>query len=197
MRQVDNPPAHESVIFAPGDEAAMKYLDEEGWVAIGPVMDAEEVKKATSLFWDHVEQIDGLNIRRNDPRSWDTWIASPHTGIVASYAIGQSDFLWALRLNKHVISTFASIWRTPDLLTSFDGCGVFRPVEYSSAWRTKGAWPHVDQNGRTKPGRCSVQGAVLLTNSGAKDGGLVVVPKSHLLYPPPLLHLHPNSLCAH
>jgi len=111
-------------------------------------------------------------------------------GICADYGLGQSEFLWFIRGLSSIDSIFQSIWDTDDLLTSFDGCGIFRPAEFkennnsgkANPWVTQGGWFHVDQNGYRKPEMACVQGLMNFYNSGAKDGGLVVVPKSHLLF---------------
>jgi len=113
------------------------------------------------------------------------------TGICSDYGIGQSRFLWFLRGLPKVSKIFASLWDTEDLLTSFDGCGVFRPAEYleqqlpkgkPNSWATRGGWLHVDQNGLKKPDMVCVQGLLNLYPSGEDEGGLVVVQKSHLFF---------------
>ena len=38
--------------------------------------------------------------------------------------------MWYLRTLPNIKKAFASIWGDDDLLVSFDGCGVFRPIEY-------------------------------------------------------------------
>ena len=50
--------------------------------------------------------------------------------ISTDLGIGQSSFLWYLRTLPNVKKAFAAIWGDDDLLVSFDGCGVFRPIEY-------------------------------------------------------------------
>jgi len=82
-----------------------------------------------------------------------------------------------------VKQAFEKVWDTNDLLVSFDGCGVFRPPERNPAWRTRGAWFHIDQNCYKKSGLHAVQGLVNYFPSGPHDGGFVVVPKSpHMIH---------------
>ena len=38
--------------------------------------------------------------------------------------------MWYLRTLPNIKKSFSGIWEDDDLLVSFDGCGVFRPVEY-------------------------------------------------------------------
>jgi hypothetical protein len=97
---------------------------------------------------------------------------------VTGYGIGQSEFLWHSRTLPKLHEAFAKLWKTDDLIVSFDGCGVFRPPEYNPEWRTKGGWYHIDQNCYNKPGLHSIQGLLNYYTSGENDGGFVVVPKS-------------------
>ncbi len=65
--------------------------------------------------------------------------------------------MWHTRTLPKVKPAFEKIWKTDDLLVSFDGCGVFRPPEYNPEWRTNGGWYHIDQNVYNKKGRHAVQ----------------------------------------
>ena len=47
------------------------------------------------------------------------------------YGIGQSEFLWYLRGIDKISKVFSMMWNDDDLITSFDGCGLFRPPELS------------------------------------------------------------------
>lgn len=93
--------------------------------------------------------------------------------------VGQSEFLWNIRSNEQVKKIYARIWNTEQLLTSFDGCGLFRDWRYNPAWKTNGGWNHVDQHPGTKPERCCIQGFVSLTDQSDKTGGLIVYPNTH------------------
>lgn len=101
-------------------------------------------------------------------------------GVLNGNGAGQSEFLWNIRSNRQVKKIYARIWNTEQLLTSFDGCGVFRDWRYNQSWKTNGGWNHVDQNPKTKPNRCCIQGFVSLTDQSEKTGGLIVYPKTHL-----------------
>jgi len=145
----------------------------------------DEVERATGLFWEHMER-EYPKVHRKNPISWsnDRWecLKTTTTGVVAGGGIGQSNFLWYLRGLPSVRKAFETVWEDDDLLVSYDGCGVFRPPEYDESWATRGGWFHVDQNGYSKKGRHCVQGLINLLPSGPNDGGLVVVPKSHILF---------------
>jgi hypothetical protein len=165
--------------FAASDPAMLEYLEEHGYAVVSSVLEsAEDFARISSEFWDFHEALNH-GVHRDDPSTWgDEFIASPATGIIARCGFGQSRFCWSLRTLPAVRKAFESIWRTEDLITSFDGGNAFRP---DPEWRTEGGWWHCDQNG-TKPDRkdrVCVQGLVLLTPANEYTGGFCVVPGSH------------------
>jgi hypothetical protein len=163
--------------FEADDPKLAAFFHENGFVVVKEVAKKEDRDSGVGLFWDLVEQMHP-RIRRNDPSTWDEWIADPGVGIMSGFGVGQSPFMWHARTLPKVKQAFTQVWDTDDLLVSFDGCGVFRPPERNPTWRTKGAWYHIDQNCYKKPGLHAVQGLVNYFPSGPHDGGFVVVPKS-------------------
>ena len=95
-------------------------------------------------MWNFFEGLD-QGISRADPSTWHNWTGRLNNGIIYQNGIGQSDLLWFLRSRPPVKRAFANIWDTDDLVTSFDGMGVFRPWQYCAEWKTEGGWYHVDQ----------------------------------------------------
>lgn len=186
LRDVPNdvaPPApsgRPSERFAFDDTRAYDHLAERGYVVIGGVASADETAHALALLWSHLESL-GTGIDRRDPETWDDnrWVGDPTTGILPDYGVPQSAFLWYCRALPKVVSTFARIWGTPDLLVSFDGAGAFRPTAVKARWKTRASWYHTDQNGLRERGFSCVQGLVNLAPAGPDRGGLVVVPGSH------------------
>jgi hypothetical protein len=163
--------------FESDDPKLVEYFETNGFVVIKNAASPEEIQKGINLWWDLVEAQQPL-IKRNDPSTWETWIASSSNGIMFGYGIGQSEFLWFVRQLPKVKEAFTKVWGTDDLLVSYDGCGVFRPVEFNPIWRTTGGWYHIDQNCYNRKGRHAVQGLMNFFPSGPHDGGFVVVPKS-------------------
>ena len=159
---------------------AMEYLDAHGYVVIAGVASEAELETSMGLLWDFLEGI-GSGLQRGDVSTWggQNWPADPLTGILGYYGIGQSKFQWFIRGLPAVKEVFTKIWQTDDLLVSFDGCGLFRPVAQESRWKTASGWFHVDQNGLAKKGRHCVQGLVALTPANPRTGGLCVIPGSH------------------
>lgn len=175
--------ASECPRFAVDDAVGfLAHLEEHGYVVVKEVASAAERGAAEDLLWQFL--MDSTGFERSAPSTWTDEqferIGCSATGIISRSGIGQSEFMWYLRLLPRVRQAFASIWGTSDLLTSFDGANVFRPwrQEEFGFSRTLGGWYHVDQ-GKGLPGLESVQGFVSLLDADASTGGFVVIPRSH------------------
>lgn len=163
------------------DAAWRDYFEENGYVVIANVLSEEQIEHAKDLLLSWLEEIS--NFDRNDVTTWDDedFPASTSTGICSRYGIGQSDFQWYMRTRPKVKASFAKLWDTDDLLSSFDGCGIFRPWLYNQDWKTSGGWFHVDQSTKSKGGvgfQCT-QGLINLFDCDDTTGGLTVKPKTH------------------
>jgi len=121
------------------------------------------------------------NWRRDDPATWTdeslASVGSSINGIINGLGAGHSELSWYIRTLPRVRRTFATLWGTTSLLSSFDGFNIFRPWHHGFR-KTVGSWLHVDQ-GRTKMGLHAIQGFVALYDQDARTGGLVVLPRSH------------------
>jgi len=169
--------------FAHDDPQAYKYLEENGYVVISNVATKDEVAHGIDLFWKYMKHAHP-KIDREDISTWNSnWPQWSATGIIAADGIGQSEFAWFARGLPNVKKIFSNIWDgEEDLLVSFDAAGVVRPIEYNPDWTTRGGWFHFDQNGYQKKGLHCVQGLLNFLPSGGTDGGLTVVPRTHLLF---------------
>ena len=76
------------------------------------------------------------------------------------------------RQDPAVVSAFAQIWGTQELLASYDGINISLPIPNRPV-EDFAPWPHVDQSPLVKGLHC-VQGIVNLLPNGAEDGGLMV-----------------------
>merc|ERR1719265_289847 len=165
------------------DPEWLEHLDREGFAVVADIANTEELQKAEKLLWDFLEA--NTTWQRKEPQSWTDEgmekIGSCHNGLTNGAGIGQSDFMWHLRILPKIRSTFEKIWESAELIVSFDGAGIFRPWHHGFK-KTVCGWWHVDQ-GRGKQGRHAVQGLVSLYDASAKTGGLTVVPGSHLRHP--------------
>ncbi len=168
--------------FAPGSKESLEYLQTEGYVVIANALSVEQAEHALSLLWDYLEEL-GTGIDRTDPDSWgdDRWPTAVHGGILPSYGIGHTAAQWFIRDVPDVKASFAAIWDTEDLLTSFDGVTLWRPWARNPDWKTNlgSSWLHIDQHPIGRPGMHCVQGLVNLLPTSQATGGNVVVPGSH------------------
>jgi len=180
---IDDVSTEEVPRFEPGDSKALKYLQEEGYVVYKSVLSENDVLEARDLFQAWLEEVS--EFKRGDISTYNKkWLPDASTGICARNGIGQSDFMWFVRTRPKVKQAFSQVWGTDDLITSFDGCGVFRPWGFNPDWKTDGGWWHVDQNSRLSGGNgyeC-VQGLVNLFDCDETTGGLTVKPKTHLFH---------------
>jgi hypothetical protein len=108
--------------FHPLDEAEEMYahLRKHGFVVVREVADAEAIQKAKTLLWDYLEAhswrvLEGTegHVDRNDPNTWwcdNTWAPNAKDGIIYGRGVGQSEFMWHLRLLPRVRQAFAAVW---------------------------------------------------------------------------------------
>jgi len=177
---IDDVSTEEVPRFDVGDPAALEYLQDEGYVVFKSVLSKEDIRTSQELFHSWLEEVS--DFKRDDIETYGKkWLPDESTGICARNGIGQSDFMWYVRTRPKVREAFAEVWGTHDLITSFDGCGVFRPWAFNPAWKTSSGWWHVDQNARINGGfgfQC-VQGLVNLYDCDETTGGLTVKPGTH------------------
>jgi hypothetical protein len=171
--------------FELGDPAAMKHLEEQGYVVIKEVADRHQLERAEELLWEFLGTHAGW--KSGEPESWTdeglqrcsaNGIAN---GIINKRGAGQSELNWYIRTLPRVREVFEHVWDTQDLLTSFDVFGVFRPWHSGKFMKTLGGWFHVDQGPQTQGKQC-VQGLLSIFDQDGGTGGLTVIPGSHLRF---------------
>lgn len=121
-----------------GLHKGLEYLREHGYVVFKAVASVQDVERMTRLFWEYLEQ---FGVQKEYPTTWGK-IPSNEYGIILSYGIGQSKFMWYLRSIPEVKKIFEAFWKTSDLIVDFGGCVVFRNVECASSFRTAEKWFH-------------------------------------------------------
>lgn len=179
-----------------------RALDEAGVVILRSVVSQSELDNAEALFFQWLESLPlGIKLAAPQTMKSSSWskLGYGNTGVIANYSVGQSAFMWHLRLLPRVRRAWAAVWglaagalaggsnckdgcELPALLTSFDGCGAQRNIFLPGAekdWRTAGLWFHVDQNHRQHPGLHTYQGVLNFYPSDGISGSTVVVPGSH------------------
>jgi ectoine hydroxylase-related dioxygenase (phytanoyl-CoA dioxygenase family) len=174
-----------------GADSMLTFLEENGYAVVAGAADAAEIAQAKADFWDHCEKVNP-KLSRHDADTWGkpNWFGegADRNGIISSQNIHHSDFAWNARLLPSVKQAFSNIWRSSDLITSFDAVNAFRPWKRNKEWLTEGGWWHIDQNAALDghAGKVCVQGLVTYYDCTADSGGLCVIPKSHL---------HHDALC--
>jgi len=160
---------------------AINYFKEHGYVVMKGANPAELVE-AEKIFWESAGRWYGVHQDKIQQWGDDAWtcVGATRTGVVSNDSSGHSPFMWYIRGLPRIKEIYAALWQTEDLLVSFDGYGVFRPPELYG--QTRAGWFHLDQNGKNKPGLHCAQGLLNVYPSGPHDGGLVVVPGSHLKF---------------
>lgn len=162
--------------------AMLAYLNTHGFVVAKSVASKKQVSNALDLFWSFLD--DEADMKRGKPSTWTRFrdIASTTTGIIECPGVGQCDAAWFVRLLPKVKEVFAGIWRTRDLIVSFDRMNAFLPWhrsrEAEKTEKTLPGWFHVDQ-GPSKSGRHCVQGLLSLKDATARTGGFTCVVASN------------------
>ena len=161
----------------------LDYLSKYGYAVIKNVASSQEIEQGIDHLWDFMDNLPDNKCKRTDSSTWgdSDWYPAPRNGILNAMGTGQSRFAWQARLFPQVKETFAAVWETEDLITSFDGVNVFRPWVNEQSWKTRGSWWHVDQNGyfEDRRQRISVQGFVAYTSASEMTGGFCVLAGSH------------------
>ena len=167
--------------FEPDDPMLKEFLFENGFVVVKNVMNTTHIEEAKSKLWSFLEESAGMIY--SDKSTWNTKnlekIGLPDNGIICK-DIGQTDFMWYIRLLPRIRTAFANVHGTADLLCSMDGCNIFLPWhkdESIADSKTECGWFHVDQGCDMRGFQC-VQGLVTLTDVTAGTGGLCLIPKS-------------------
>jgi len=142
-------------------------LKEKGYVVIPGVLSDEEVDYAKGEFYKWFHSIDNLEKIHKQ--------INPHN-IFKYHQVGHQRFAWFIRTRPMVKEVFAKIWKTDNLVVSFDGACYMK--EGGTNISTN-CWTHTDQAPKT-PGFICVQGFVSLTDN--KKASLQLYEGSHLLH---------------
>ena len=141
-------------------------LKQNGYVVIPNVLNNYEINKATELFKKWKNSINNIDNIHNS--------IDPH-GIFKFHEIGHQEFAWYLRTRPNIINIFKKIWKTDELVVSFDG-SCYIPETCKKKDKT---WTHTDQAPNSIGLKC-YQSFVSLTNN--EERTLIVYEKSHLLH---------------
>lgn len=172
-----------------------KIIEKNGFAVIENVLTEDRSDHYVDQIWEWLADLTDSSgkrsgIVRNNPESWVTedrakkegldsynWPNSGH-GILTEHGISHADFVWEARTERNVKSVFKKIWKTNELLVSFDGVCTMLPQKYSHVEEPDKSWFHFDQS-PIKKGLHYVQGFLNLQDTTEKDGCLMVYPKSN------------------
>ncbi len=179
----------------------LRDLEELGYCIIPEVLSSSEAKLLYERVWHEFIEKAWPNCKLDDRSNWEeAFPIHNKMGIFAGPA-GQTQVMWDLRQDPRIVTIFANIWNTKDLIVSMDGLSFMCPPEIRKGHIEP--WPHVDQvilrrqdnvphsNKapsnfvsesllKTKP--FTIQGQFLFEDSLDGDGGFYCIPKSHLRF---------------
>jgi ectoine hydroxylase-related dioxygenase (phytanoyl-CoA dioxygenase family) len=161
-------------IFTRDDtEGYLKYLDDNGYVVIGDMLEPAVQSILVEKFWEcWTECSPGFD--RFDKTTW-TIKNSPMMfakGMAVFSGLTHSDFAWETRLQGRIRDVFTEVHKTDKLAVSFDGFSVF----FTKNQKTP-SWLHTDQNPENT--EYCVQGAYNFLPVTPSSAGFTVVPGSH------------------
>jgi hypothetical protein len=162
--------------------------------------------------WKYIEDCTKGEIVRNDIKTWNKtqWPALRNAGLLQYEGVGQSPGNWQARQLPSIRIINESLYGTSELLTSFDGTGIFKnSLSKTSSFKK---WWHTDQNLKLIPApelleeidddffkdlsferfeempsylptNCTVQSILhLIESEPVYTGGFCCIPKSHRKY---------------
>lgn len=162
-------------------------LRKHGVCIIPGLLDDDECNNLETDTWKMLEEISSkwtTPIRRDDSKTWDLskFFALHH--MLIQQLVSHSQVCWSARQNPKVVEVFRHLWKTDDLVTSFDGMSIHFPPEETGIkkdWynpKLQKSWIHCDQSYRRNNLECYQSWITPLdVNSG--DATLLYLDGSH------------------
>jgi ectoine hydroxylase-related dioxygenase (phytanoyl-CoA dioxygenase family) len=143
-----------------------KELETNGYCIIENILNKEEIELSLEYFNNFLNSYNQIKENHN--------VIHPH-GVLKFFEIGHQRHAWYIRTRKTVQDIFKNLWKTDDLVVSFDGsCWLDKNIA-----KKDNIWTHSDQAPDKKDLKC-YQGFVSLTEN--KERTFVVYEKSHKLH---------------
>jgi len=166
------------------------FLHENGYVVVKDVLDSAQVTAAMDDLWTLMEALG--TVRRDQPATHvrsGNWPPMLHGGMIQY--LGHTPLQW--RLRELCAPVFASYYSTDTnaLASSFDGLCMMHGARRYQGRGELISFLHTDQSPLRK-GEWSIQGLINLADAGPDDGGLVVIPGTHLTHED-FFRDHPNG----
>lgn len=141
-------------------------LEDFGYSIVHNVLTQEECKNAYNMFHEWKNTIYDHDYIHNS--------VDPH-GIYKYHQVGHTKHAWYIRTRPAVQAVFKELWRTNELVVSFDGC-CYIP---KNANKKDKNWSHSDQAPITEGLQC-IQGFVALTSN--KERTFVAYEGTHKIH---------------
>lgn len=172
-------------MYSTTPEGAKQMLEEYGVAVIPELLTTTEAICMQRGMWDTLETLTqtwDTPIHRDHPTSWKEYSKLyPKHSMLHQHHLGHAPFIWNVRQHKKCVRVFSEIWKTDDLLCSFDGASFHMPHEVTGKGSFRNAWLHVDQSYTRNEFEC-IQGWVTGYEVRPGDATLMVMPKSHLYH---------------
>jgi len=179
--------------------AYLQDLEELGYCVIPQLLSVPETELLYERVWHEYIEKAWLNCKMDDRSNWkETFPMHNRYGIFSGPA-GQIQVMWDLRQDPRIVTIFARVWNTSNLIVSMDGLSLICPPEIRVNYVKP--WPHVDQRSSSsnmahgnspsiafvsesslKTNPFTIQGQFLFEDSFDGDGGFYCIPKSHLRF---------------
>lgn len=144
----------------------IKDLEDKGYCVIDNILDDDEIQKALEYYYNWLNSYPQIKKIHH--------LVSPH-GIFKHFEVGHQKHAWYIRTRPRVLEVFKSIWKTNDLVVSFDGsCWLPKDIK-----KKDNLWTHTDQAPNKKGLKC-YQAFVSLTEN--KERTFVCYEGSHKLH---------------
>ena len=144
----------------------LSEIQMNGYCVIPDVLSQKEIDYAKSSFYEWQKTVPNHDVLHNT--------VDPH-GIYKFHEVGHQRHAWYIRTRPGVQSVFKDIWKTDDLICSYDG-SCYIP----KSWKKKDKfWIHTDQAPDSRGFMC-IQGFVALTDNSERT--FVLYEKSHLFH---------------
>ncbi|KAG5191286.1 hypothetical protein JKP88DRAFT_251619 [Tribonema minus] len=112
-------------------EEAKAALERDGVAVVPAVIQEDELPSLRESMWGTFETLTQGRLQRADPSTFAVLseFLPIHSMLYQHWKLGHAQYVWDVRSAAGVITTFSTLWDTPDLITSFDGVSLHLPFE--------------------------------------------------------------------
>lgn len=159
----------------------MQELENNGVAVVEGVISEEKCISLRNSIWQEFSHITKGRFKIEDKNTWASFydMFPLHSMLLQHWGVGHMQPVWDIRQMDSVRNIFQEIWKTDDLLVSFDGISIHLPPEVTGrGWFRNNIWMHTDQS-PTKKGLHCIQGLINLYPVNEGDATLCVIEGSN------------------